>query len=243
MVTNDAAREALAFLTSLGRSKKGPSPDALTWFAAVGATIGGVEGLIWRAARRFWPNLPAAVLVTSCDAFLTGALHLDGLADSADGLLAHVATKDRLAIMSTPDLGTFGAVALGIALIGRVAALASREPSPLLLAALTGGARATMALAIGSLPYARSVGLASAFSSPEGREQARRAGLTGIVGAFVLGALADKRRGPLAVACGLLAATAVLLGARKQVGGYTGDVLGASGTAFEVVGLLVAARR
>lgn len=242
-MTAGAAREALAFLTPLARSKEGPSPDALTWFGGVGAAIGCAEGLIWRAARRFWPDLPAAVLVTSCDALLTGALHLDGLADSADGLLAHVATKDRLDIMSAPDLGTFGAVALGIALIGRVAALAAREPSPLLLAALAGGSRATMALAIGSFPYARSVGLASAFSSPEGQGRARRAGLTGIGGALVLGALADKRRGPLAVASGLLAATTVLLAARKQLGGYTGDVLGASGTAFEVVGLLVAARR
>ena len=91
------------------------------------------------------------------------ALHLDGLADTADGLLAHVPTKDRLEIMAEPGVGSFAAVALGMALLTRAAALAALEPSPLLLGALYCSSRSVMVVASRSLPYARPEGLVSAF--------------------------------------------------------------------------------
>lgn len=241
--TRTALQEAVAFLTALPAPRSAPTPEALAWFPAAGAAIGAAEGALWRLARRLLPDLPAAVLAVLADAVITGGLHLDGLADAADGLFAHAPSKDRLDIMSAPDIGAFGTVALGLALIGRSAALASLEPSPLLLAALACGSRSAMATSIGCLPYARAAGLASAFAGPGGRRRALRSGLGGLGLAAAMGALAAGRRGLLAVGSGAVAAGAVLLAAKKRVGGYTGDVLGAAGSAFEVAGLLAATRR
>ncbi len=104
-------------------------------------------GLTWRRASRSFPPLLSAALSVAADCAVTGALHLDGLADTADGLLAHVPTKDRLEIMAEPGVGSFAAVALGMALLTRAAALAALEPSPLLLGALYCSSRSVMVVA------------------------------------------------------------------------------------------------
>ena len=82
-------RRAVAFLTCLG----GPAvPDArtLSWFPVVGAALGLVVGGAWWGAEQLWPPAVAAALVVALDLALTGLLHLDGLVDSADGLLPQV---------------------------------------------------------------------------------------------------------------------------------------------------------
>jgi adenosylcobinamide-GDP ribazoletransferase len=242
MTAGAAIRQALAFLSPVVPPGGAPTPEALSWFPAAGIAIGGTEGALWRSARRRWPPLPAAALIVGADVALTGALHLDGLADTVDGLFAHQRSKDRRSIMADPNIGTFGAAALGLAIVGRTAALSAVDASPLLLAALACGSRSVMAAAIGFLPYALEAGLVSAFASPDGRSRGRRAGLVGLGIALALGALAARRRGVLAVGSGALAAGAVLVVGQQRLGGYTGDVLGAAGTTFEVVGLLAAAR-
>ena len=85
----------------------------MAYFPVVGASLGALIGLSWRTARRRLPPLPAAALVVATDALMTGGLHLDGLADTADGLCAHVPAKSRLEIMAEPQVGTFAVVALG----------------------------------------------------------------------------------------------------------------------------------
>src|ERR1700691_1861426 len=105
-------REAAAFLTPFVSGNARPSPGAMAVFPIVGAGLGLLTGVIWGRARRMLSPLSAGVLVVAADVGLTGALHLDGVADTADGLLAHVPKRDRLAIMAEPDIGTFGAVAL-----------------------------------------------------------------------------------------------------------------------------------
>ncbi len=175
------------------------------------------------------------------DLALTGALHLDGLADSADGLLAHVPARGRLEIMGEPQIGTFGAVAIGAALLGRQAALAELEPSPALLAALYGSSRAVMALAVQMLPYAREEGLVSGFrhaGPPDRRLLA--ATVSGLGACLVAARLLEGRRGALATAGGAAAGTAVLAVAQRRLGGVTGDVLGAAGEVCEIAGLLLA---
>ena len=82
-------RRAIAFLTPLG----GPAvPDArtLSWFPVVGALIGLVVGAAWWGAQEVWPMAVAAAVVLAVDLAVTGLLHLDGLVDSADGLLPQV---------------------------------------------------------------------------------------------------------------------------------------------------------
>jgi adenosylcobinamide-GDP ribazoletransferase len=235
-------RSALGFLTVVGGAAP-PDRRAAAWFGLVGALVGLAVGLAWWGAAQLWPPLIAAVLAVAVDAGLTGMLHLDGLADSADGLLPPVERDRRLAIMATPDVGAFGAVALVVVLGARVAALASLEPEPLLVAGLWAAARAGMALTLAAVPYARAGGTAAGFAgdrpgTPPGAPlvtlAAALAVVVGVVGG--LGGLVT------AVAAGAGFAAVIAL-AVARLGGYTGDVLGAAGVVAETAGLVVAAAR
>jgi adenosylcobinamide-GDP ribazoletransferase len=242
---------ALSFLTPLGRSQARPSPAAMTYFPIVGAALGAALGALGLGARRALGPLPAAAVVVAADAVLTGALHLDGLADSADGLLAHVPTKHRLDIMSAPDLGAFGAVALSVDMIVRTAALSALEPSPSLMACHYGAARALMVLGSRVMPYARPEGLAAAFlntgapgdgrAGPRGVDRASMAALAALAASVVWAWHTNGRRGAASVTCGVVAGVAVLGLGQRRLGGFTGDVLGAAGAVCEAVGLLAGA--
>ena len=120
-------RAALGFLTVVGGAAP-PDDRAPAWFGVVGALVGLAVGGAWWVAGELWPPLLAAVIAVAVDAALTGLLHLDGLADSADGLLPPVDRARRLAIMAAPDVGAFGVAALVVVLVARVAALAALSP-------------------------------------------------------------------------------------------------------------------
>lgn len=232
-------RRALAFLTPLG----GPAvPDAstLSWFPVVGALLGLVVGGTWWAAEQLWPAAVAAAIVVVLDLALTGILHLDGLVDTADGLLPQVPRAKRLAIMAEPTVGAYGVAAAAVVLLLRWSALASMDPSPLLVAGAWCGSRTVMAVAARALPYARAEGgLASALLGGDWRP----VGLYGLIGAVSLGAFAGGRASELAVGLGMGAGGLVVLAARRRLGGFTGDVLGAAGVVTETVALLVASAR
>lgn len=242
-------RRAFAFLTVIGsgraRRAAPPTPGTLRWFPLVGASIGAVVGATWWGAGRLWPPLVAAGLAVTADLVLTGLLHVDGLADSADGLLPPLPRDRRLEVMATPDVGAFGVAAVAGVLIVRSAALAGRAPSILLVAGLWCGARTLMVGAVTVLPYARGEGgLVAAFRGDGGGPVARAAPIVaGTAAAAVLAALGAGPAGALAVGVGLLGGIAVLAGAQRRIGGYTGDVLGAAGIIAESTGLLIAAAR
>jgi adenosylcobinamide-GDP ribazoletransferase len=236
-------RSALGFLTILG----GAAPldrRAPAWFGLVGALVGLGVGAVWWAAAELWPAVLAALLAVGVDAVLTGMLHLDGLADSADGLLPPVERERRLAIMAGPDVGAFGMVVVVLVLAGRVAALASLPPDPLLVAGLWAAARAGMALTMAAVPYARVSGAASGFA---GRRAAPAVLSLLAAGALVVGAVVTSGLGGWAAVATTVASAAAFAGviavAVRRLGGYTGDVLGAAGVAAETVGLVVAAAR
>jgi adenosylcobinamide-GDP ribazoletransferase len=228
-------RRALAFLTPLGGPAT-PSPGALAWFPVVGAGLGLALGGIWWAADRLWPAAVAAAVVVVADLALTGMLHLDGLVDSADGLLPPLDADRRLDVMADPATGAFGVGAAVAVLLLRWASLAALSPSPALLAALWCASRFVMADVVRTVPYARRTGLATAFL-----ERGRRP-LGGIVLGAVLVALGrgDAVAGVAALG---VASGAVVAFAARRVGGFTGDVLGAAGMVGETVGLLAAAAR
>ncbi len=259
-------RAALELLTPLGRARDAPSRSAMAWFPVAGACIGALDGLAWQLARRVLEPLPAGVAAAAADAVLTGALHLDGLADTADGCLAHVPARARLDIMATPEVGAFGTVALALALATRSSALATQPPSLALSVALGAASRSLMAGATTTMAYARPGGLVTAFlpspatagePSPAGPAPAAdpvpadpvpadpvpAAVAAGIAGALLVAGAGGGRRAVEAVAAGSAAALVVLGAAERRLGGYTGDVLGAAGVACEAVGLLVAGRR
>lgn len=237
-------RRALAFLTPLGfLAPRGaaatPTATTLTWFPVVGALLGLALGAIWWGADRWWPALVAAAIVVVADLALTGLLHLDGLADSADGLLPHLDRPRRLAVMAAPDVGAFGVAVVGAALLTRFAALATATPVPLALAGVWCGSRTAMAVVARRLPYARGEGLASAFLGGS----AAAVGGVGLVLAMALGAVGARGQGVVAVIACLAGAAAVAALAQRRIGGFTGDVLGAAGVVGETVGLVVLAAR
>jgi adenosylcobinamide-GDP ribazoletransferase len=193
-------------------------------------------------AGELWPPLVAAVLALAVDAALTGMLHFDGLADSADGLLPPLDRGRRLEVMATPEIGAFGVMALALVVLARVAALGALEPDPLLVAGLWTASRAAMAVALVWLPYARAAGgAASGFRA--GSPAPALAALA--VGCVVVAWSFDGGWGPgvLVAASGLAGFGAVVAFAWRRLGGYTGDVLGAAGLIAETVGLVVAAAR
>lgn len=232
------ARSALGFLTVIGGAEA-PSPCALPWFPVVGAGLGAALGLVWMGAAHLWPAPVAAAVVIAVDLALTGLLHVDGLADSGDGLLPHLDRQRRLAVMGEPDVGAFGMAVVAAVLLLRVAALGALAASVPLLAGLWCLSRSAMALAIATLRYARPEGLASGFARSGGAV----AGGVGLAAAAGLAAWWRIGPGLAAVAGGLLGAGAVLWLADRRLGGYTGDVLGAAGMVAETLGLLVASAR
>lgn len=237
------ARAALAFLTPIGGAS-GPTPAALGWFPAVGAAIGALLGLLWWGTRHAWPPPVCAAIVVAADLGLTGLLHFDGVVDTADGLLAPMDRQRRLEVMREPTVGAFGLGAAGAVLLGRFAAVAVIRPSILLLTGIWCGSRTLMAVVPSVVPYARPEGgLASSFVDRSRRGPAVVAAATGIAGAATAAMLWRPLGGAVALLSGLVSGALVVGLARRRLGGFTGDVLGAAGVTFETVALVVASAR
>jgi adenosylcobinamide-GDP ribazoletransferase len=241
-------RRALAFLTPFGGART-PAPAALAWFPVIGTLVGLGVGLVWwLSARAFSPAL-AGALAVAADVALTGYLHLDGLADAADGLLPPLPKERRLEVMADPATGAFALVTVATVVLLRFGAFASSAPRVLVVAALWCGSRTIMAVVARSVPYVRPGGLATAFviaTAPEVGASSVRTWATALFGAGLAVALALTGRGTHGLASlggEVLGAGAVVLFARHRIGGYTGDVLGAAGVIGETVGLVVLAAK
>jgi adenosylcobinamide-GDP ribazoletransferase len=170
---------------------------------------------------------------------ITGGLHEDGLADTMDGLGGGADRTAALAIMRDSRTGVFGALALVFSVGLRVAALAALPDTRVAVSALV----AAHAVSRGLLPTlmlwldpARSDGLAAEAGrpSPPGATAAALIGLLVALIALGIG------RGVLAMVLAAVAMAALALLARRRLGGYTGDVLGAAQQAGEIVMLLAA---
>jgi adenosylcobinamide-GDP ribazoletransferase len=140
--------------------------------------------------------------------------------------------------MRAPDVGAFGIATVAIVLVLQVSALASRAPSILLLVALWGAARALVASVPATMRYARERGIASPLL-----DGAPRWPVGTVLLALGLALAGAGVAGIVAVAAGVLGGGAVLFLAQRRIGGFTGDVLGATIVVTEAVGLVVAAAR
>lgn len=230
-------RDALAFLTTLG----GPAPltsRALRWFPPAGLLAGALVGACWWGASAWWPAAVAAAIVIVVDLALTGMLHVDGVADAADGLLPHLSRERRLAVMRAPDIGAFGVAAVGAALLLQFAALASMHREPLVVVGLWCASRSLVASVPALVPYARHDGIASTLLDGAPRWPALCT-----APAAAIAAIGAGRAGAAAVVVGVLAGAGVIAFAWRRIGGFTGDVLGAAIVVTQTVGLVVAAAR
>ncbi|HEY1073944.1 adenosylcobinamide-GDP ribazoletransferase [Brevundimonas sp.] len=213
------------------------------YYPLVGQVVGGAAALVLYGAAQVWNPWIAALLAVSAGVVLTGGFHEDGLADTADGLGGGLTRDRRLEIMKDSRLGSYGALALGLTLALRVAALAMlTQVSPLLAAvallAANGLGRAAAVGAMAVMPYGGDPGMAK-----EGRpDRASPLGLTVAV-LIALWPLVffSPVTGAGGVALGLLLGAVPVWLAWRLIGGRTGDVLGAVEQAFEVGFLLAVA--
>jgi adenosylcobinamide-GDP ribazoletransferase len=237
------AAAALAFLTRVpvGRRVALDGEDlgrAGPAFPLVGAGLGAVVGGIAASLSGPLSPLLAAALALAAGTLLTGALHLDALADTADALGAR--TRERaLEIMRDHAVGAYGAVAIALDLLVKAAALAdlARHGRALPVAIAAGAlSRAVPVPLAAALPYARpGEGLARSLAAGAwGRAAAALAAAT------LVAALATGLVGVALAACAALAAASLGAVFARWLGGVTGDALGAAVELAEVAMLVLA---
>jgi adenosylcobinamide-GDP ribazoletransferase len=230
---------ALAFLTRLpiGKLVVCDASDVARsagWFPLVGISLGLVYSVAAFLLKDHLPLGVVAVLLVILDALLTGALHADGLADTADGFGGGKNREDILRIMRDHSIGSYGGVAL-VALVAfkvtAYAALLNRSdwtPAVILIPAL---GRWSMLLLTAALPYAR---LSESVIDGMGK----RSLLWGT--AVILSALAASASLRAWIALGAVVVVSVIFGlyCRRRIGGITGDTLGANLQLSESAALL-----
>jgi adenosylcobinamide-GDP ribazoletransferase len=212
----------------------GDGGRASVWFPLVGLVVGTLTWLAWKGAMLVFPPLVAGIVTLFVWVILTGALHLDGLADCCDGLLASTSVERRLEIMKDPRVGTFAVVGLILVLSLKAAALASLTSVSSTGILLAASMARWCILPAGIMPLARPSGMGADFASGF-----RRSFI--IWGAFVpVGiALLLGVHGVLSMAAGAGAAALLLWFAKSRIGGVTGDVFGMIVEVVEIVILLV----
>jgi adenosylcobinamide-GDP ribazoletransferase len=228
---------ALAFLSIVGWGQP-TGPRAIPWFPVVGALLGAAVGAVWWGSDEWWPPAVAGALAVASDLVLTGLLHLDGLADAADGLLPPMERDSRMAVMAKGDVGAFAIGVIGTVIPLRLACFASMEPRVAVIAALWCASRTVMAVGTTALPPAHGGGTTALFRGAPPVAPA----VIGVLLCLTLAAPDPART--LAGLVGVVAgAAAVLMLSQRRLGGVTGDVLGAAGLVGETVGLVVASAR
>ena len=217
--------------------------DSAWAFPLVGAGIGGIAALALLMAQLIGlGSWPAAIMSVMAGLALTGALHEDGLADTADGFFGGRDRGERLQILRDSRHGTYGVLALVLSVVLRAAALAGIGDvihASLALIAAHAASRAALPMAMWGLPPARPDGLGATAGTPRSP--------AAIAAALIGGAIALAALGPVRGAVALCLTGGIVFAmtevARRQIGGHTGDVLGAFQQIGEIVILLAAAAR
>lgn len=222
---------AFSFLTVIPVQLRDPLQPgdlgrAAAWYPLVGLALGLLLAGARFASVRFLPDPLGAVVIVVLWVGLTGALHLDGLADCCDGLLASVLPERRLEIMRDPRLGTFGGAGLILFLMLKVSAvMALPAPGnswqPLFALLLAPVVARWLILLAARQPNARPGGLGAEFALGVSGQVYGLAAILPL-GLLVLGG----PRAFLAAGFAHLAALGVFALARSRLGGLTGDVLG-----------------
>jgi adenosylcobinamide-GDP ribazoletransferase len=237
-------RLAAAFLTILpaGPAEAASSEDVAAsfgWFPLVGFGLGLALCAIDRMLAPVLDNGVRALLIVLILTVLTGALHLDGLADTADALSAGSDRERVLQILRDSRIGSFGAIALIFAIVIKVFALSGSAGSQRYAALYMApglGRWAMVAIASG-LDYLRAEGAGAVMLSRDRRRNLKVATITTVVALIPLVMMHALR------ACVIAAVATLALRSfyRRWIGGVTGDLIGAAGEIVETAVLIVAA--
>ena len=241
--------ESAALLTVLPvpRNAAGSTRGVLPWAPLVGLVLGGMATGVALLGQRWISAEAGAVLAVAVLAVLTRGLHLDGLADTADGLGPSRGRERALQVMHQGDVGPFGVVTLVLTLLLQVVCLTA------LLGTREGWIALWLAVAIARLAMTRTglPDVPTAEGSSLGALVAGTVSAPWLVGwsVLLLGLVAVATTGDVVQAvglavsalAGLLAAELLLRRARARLGGVTGDVMGAMGETATTASLLLAA--
>ncbi len=231
---------AAAFLTRIPSAWTGHVPDTAPdfsriaqMFPVIGALIGAAGGLLLLLAAAIgMPIWIAATLAVLATVLIGGALHEDGLADTADALGASTVEK-RFAILDDSRVGTFGALALAFSMLIRVAALAaigtgSPIRAALVLIAAETLSRAAMVRLWHDLPAARPGGLSTTAGAPDAQSAVVSLAVGGVIALLCALAAVGFSGTLMAALLAVAAAYGSMQVALIRFGGRTGDILGAS---------------
>jgi adenosylcobinamide-GDP ribazoletransferase len=234
-------RAVTSYGATTGGAAAPPTLAQAAWtFPLAGIVVGAIGAIVYALLHRIgltpWP---AAALALAATLAATGCLHEDGLADTADGFGGGNTTDRKLAIMRDSRIGTYGVCALVLALLVRAGVVASLTQSWRVTAALIAAhaaARAVLPAMMFFVPTARSDGLSHAAGTPPAIGVIVAAALGFVVLVVTLGpGLAIVGTIALAIAVALVAWLSL-----HQIGGQTGDTIGAAEQVGEIVILLVA---
>lgn len=240
----DAETDVTVDVTDKGQGMVALADTVRAW-PVVGLLVGAFAGLVlWGGAHLGLHPLAAAVLALIAGVLVTGALHEDGLADVADGFGGGASKAKKLAIMKDSHIGTYGALALVLGIGFKATSLGSFNGPGMAAGALVGAhvlSRAMMPLMMVVMNPARTGGLGRGAGVPS-RDDAVITAILGVLIAFLVLGL-----GPGLLAAGLAAGGMAAVGwlAQRQIGGFTGDVLGAAqqvAEALVLAGMAVAFR-
>ncbi|OED35612.1 cobalamin 5'-phosphate synthase [Chromatiales bacterium (ex Bugula neritina AB1)] len=235
---------AQMFLTRL------PTPVAVQWskhelaasagyFPVVGLPVGIISSIAWTIGYYGWSSAMAALFAVVAAILVTGAFHEDGLADSADGLGGAFEVDKKLAIMRDSRIGTYGSVALLLAISTKIAAISLLTPDTA-ITTLIGAhvvARWTSLPLIYNNHYVREQGTGKPFAAEITKNQVIASSIFSVlIAALCFGFLLPVVA--VAVLAGLLFAQWY---SRLKLGGITGDILGAINSLTEVLVYLVIA--
>jgi len=215
--------------------------QGVRYFPVVGCVVGGLAAFVAVVASQSGGGIYVGALVyVLALAFLTGGFHLDGLADTCDGIFSARKRERMLEIMRDSRLGTHGGLALIFCILIKTFAVISLSQFPakelftLLLCAPVAG-RAAMVLAMYKQRYARAgEGMGNIYI---GQISGYQAAITLLIGALIVGLFAGMR-GLIAILVTYVVVYGVASYFRRQLGGQTGDTLGASEEVGEMVFLL-----
>jgi len=242
-------RAAFGFLTLLPCGGWPFSAADWRWAAAhhplVGATLGALLALVWHASEARLGPWSASTLTVSAGLILTGALHEDALADTADALGAGGNSETMLAILKDSRIGTYGAAALCVSFSCRTSLLAALGSSaPFALIAVHAAARVPPVWLMSSLPYVTPASTSrsgfAATSRPLQAAVATSWATIALGGCVMFRGLSLEQAAAVAGA-GIVIGAASARTYRKRMGGVTGDLLGATEQICESSMLLAAA--
>lgn len=231
---------ALQFLTILpleikSELKEKDFGQALIYFPIVGALIGLVLALVLLAFD-FLPNLAKIALVLTSSIIITGAMHLDGFADTCDGFFSGKSKEKILSIMHDPHIGTMGTIAVVSLLLLKFSLMASISKALLWksLIMMAVFSRWIQVLACYLSKYAKEFGKARFFIEYASLKEVIIGGLITVTLLYVL----ENWKGLFLFILVFVAAFLLINYIKRRIGGMTGDTIGAVSEIIEVCVLL-----